>query len=261
MKSSVNKGNEKASQQKATQEAKEIAAKKLSEIPQSVETESAEMTLIKDLQAKINRLEAKASSSNEESLEPSVEDDYLEDPVMFFSYGSTWRVYGDKRRGKIVHAPVDGGIKFSKAYRYERRTAARRGMEIVSVCSVTVQSKALVKWLREHTLFGVKFFESISDASSVDVTFAEKMTEINHMVSNMSDMQAVERARMEGVNTNTPDIDLVRKQLVEKLTRKDLNAESNNKKSYHVNSLNAAQAGESNKLINKGVASGQDVYT
>lgn len=205
--------------------------------------------IVKDLQRKIAKIEENKVTDlgTEGKKETIAADDFLEVPAIFFSYSTSYVINGDKRRNKVVKAPGEEMVKFRKAYRYERRSASKRGVDIVSTCSVSVQSKALAEWLRGHTLFGIKFFENMSEATNVDVSFAEKMSQVQGVIASMSDMQVIERAKeFEGIKIDTPDTDFIRRQLVEKLARKQMNGESIEKVERYVNGQ-----GKQNKTIDE----------
>jgi hypothetical protein len=223
--------------------------------------------IVQDLQSKIARLEAKDEGDTQRSApdtdgrtETIAADDFLEVPAIFFAYSTAYALSGDKRRNKYENAPGGEMIKFRKAYRYEKRSSRGRGVDIVSTCSVKVQSKQLAEWLRGHTLFGIKFFENMSEAANVDVSFAEKMSQVQGVISSMSDMQVIERARMiEGININTPDTDYIRKQLVEKIARKEMQGEKSDKVDRYVQGQGKQDKKIDAKRLAGGGATG-DVY-
>ena len=217
------------------------------------------LKIVKDLQSKIATLEAEKPKTEEEKEEESALEDYLETPVLFFAYSTAYSIYGDRRHGKSVETPNKEGVKFVRTTRYERRRPGQRGADIVSTCTTKVHSKKLLKWLREHSLYGIKFFESFKDAENVDVTLAEKMAEVNSMISHMSDMQIIERARMtDGVHVSA-DIDSVRKQLIEVIAKDQLESDSKNRKQRYRNSMEVKDKKLDEKAIGEGAANG-DVY-
>lgn len=200
----------------------------------SITTEQHEqmLTLIKDLTSKVERLEAEKSNI---TVAPTVEadsnltDDYLEIPITFFSYSIKFRLYGDKRKGKVVGTPTGDAITFEPYYRYNVKNRGRRGTETVSICRATVQSKSTVEWLRNHSQFGIKFFENIKSAVDQDVYLAEKMVQVSNMVSNMGDMKIIDRARQEGINISDPDINNIKQQLIKKIATSQIKSEKNSR--------------------------------
>jgi hypothetical protein len=226
------------------------------EAPKKEVSQDELFDLVKDLQGKIATLEANKRSeiTVEGNTELIAADDFLESPAIFFAYSTSYVVGAkDKRRGKYVENPTGDLIKFRKAYRYERRGSGKRGVDIVSTCSVKVQSKQLAEWMRGHTLFGIKFFENMADAANVDVTFAEKMSQVQRVINSMSDMQIIERARaIGGIHVNTPDTDHIRKQLVEKMARNEMEKESKEKVDRYVQ----GQGKQEKKIDERKIATG-----
>lgn len=228
----------------------------------SVSQDTDLFKMVQDLQTKIAGLEAEkktvVSSEENEGVIPA--DDFLDDPVVFFAYSTSFALQGDLRRGKRIQAPDGGMIKFRKQYRYERARANRRGVDMVSTCSVRVQSKALAEWMRSHRLFGSKFFENMRDAENVDVTFAEKMSQVQGLIDSMSDMQVIERAKaMTGINVNTMDVGSIRKQLVERTAKVELEAESKRKVKSYVDGHGKVDAKIDERKLQSGNIQG-DVY-
>lgn len=185
------------------------------------------MKLLQDLQAKVDRMEAEKSAKTEiaNETEKNLEDDYLETPATFFSYSSKYGIYGDKRRGKIIGTPNNEGIKFDAYYRYNKKNAGKRGTDTVSISRAVIRSKSEAEWLRNHSQFGIKFFESIRTALDANVFLAEKMVQVSNMVSGLGDMQVIQRAKSEGITIIDPDISNVRQQLIKKIATKQINSE------------------------------------
>lgn len=151
--------------------------------------------------------------------------DYLEDPVVFFAYSYYYSIFGDKRKGQLVSTPFNRPIKFKVLYRSQRRDRLNKGAETVTVSQAAISSKKEVEWLRQHSLYGIKFFESIKKVQNVDVTLAEKMVEINAMVSSMDDVHVVDRARKAEIEIDTPDISYLRQALTKKLAEQAIVAD------------------------------------
>lgn len=175
--------------------------------------------MLLDLKKELDEIK-NSKKSPEQSDAYNTIDDYLEYPAVFFSFSSEYAIHADIRNGRESLPPLNDFIKFKRLYRYSRKGAGR-AVETVAVSQATVRSKTTADWLRNHTLFGIKFFENINDVNSIDVTFAEKMAEAASRVSSMSDMQVIERSRNEDIPTHT-DLDKLRKELIQKLAKKDI---------------------------------------
>ena len=144
-------------------------------------------------------------------------DDYLDIPTTYFAFSKYYALWGDKRQGQHVATPYNKKIEFDALYRFNRNNVAGKGIEVVTISQAVIRSKKEDEWLQNHSLFGIKFFKNMNDATNVDVTLSEKMAEMQSMISGMDDMKVVERAKMEGVNVKNPDIQKIRQELVQKL--------------------------------------------
>lgn len=191
------------------------------------------LEIIKDLQAQVEELKKTVEpiSNDPEYVNPS--DDYLDDPVVFFAFSSHYSIFGDKKYNREVLPPRGEPIVFDKLYRYKRRAKTGRGVDVVSISQSVVRSEMDLKFLREHSLYGIKFFESINKAKNVNITLAEKMSEMNAVTSNMSDHQIIERAKREGISISNPDIVYIRQMLTKKLAEDAMKQE----KTQHIKKM------------------------
>ena len=123
---------------------------------------------------------------------------------------------GDKKFGQDVHTPYKTPIRFAHVYRYNQKGSTRFDNNTVCLSSAKVHSKKEAEWLRNHSLFKIKFFEKIDDVRRYDVSFAEKMVEMSNMLNNMSQFEVLERAKLENIPPDT-DVDKVRRELTYKL--------------------------------------------
>lgn len=218
------------------------------------------LAIVKDLQNQLNILKAekKEVKTEDKSYIDILSEDYMENPAVFFAYSSSFSIYGDRKMGQVIPAPNGEGVKFQRAYRYERKNG-RRGVEVISTCATTIKSKKMYEWLKGHSLFGIKFFESIKDVENIDVTFAEKMTEVNGQISNMSDMQVIERAQIENVKISQ-DINAVRKALIEKIAKDQIERESKSKVQKYVASRQVDDRKIDEKAQKASATTNADVY-
>lgn len=148
----------------------------------------------------------------------SLQDDWLENPVVFFAFSYQFSVHGDMRRG-VETIPPQGAIRFKPVIRTKRK----RGKEtqVISVSSVVVHSKEVVDYLRSHTQYGILFFENVESAMNVDATWAQKMVEAQTSISRLSDIQVISRAQQEGIAVSQSPEDM-RRQLVEKMAKRSI---------------------------------------
>lgn len=197
--------------------------------------------LLADMKAELDLLKNKKSSSDERIIINNVkedktdvikyyDDDYLEVPAVFFAYSLHFFLSSDTRRGKISYLKDKKPAVFHPHYRYVKSTGGRRGQETVSISRLVTHSKTEAEWLRNHSLYGIRFFENIKATIDQDTLVAEKMVAISNQLGYYNDMQLINRAAQEGLNITNPDISKVRQKLIHHLAKKELQADSRMKK-------------------------------
>lgn len=173
-----------------------------------------EEKLLNKFSSQINKLKtAEAQKGLDADLDyvQNLQDDWLEQPVVFFAFSMNFSIHGDKKRG-VETTPPNGPIKFKPLVRTKRKR--NRDVQVISVSSIKVNSAAEVEYLRNHSQYGIAFFENMTSAMAVDSTWAQKMMEAQQSISRLSDMQVIARIQQEGLSvTNSPEA--MRRQLVE----------------------------------------------
>lgn len=164
--------------------------------------------------------------------------DYLDKAAVFFCYSFSHTCIGDRRLGHAIKTPYDSPIRFKRLYRYKKPGTSKYDAEMVSMSCAIIRSKKEAEWIRKHSLYGIKYFENINDVSSINRSFADKLVEVNNMLSGMSQFEVVERAKQENVKI-TADVDDVKKRLSYHLAEKAMkNLES---KTHHkISAANSA---------------------
>jgi len=152
-----------------------------------------------------------------------LEDDWLESPVVFFAYSFEFSIHGDKKMGK-ASTPPQGVVKFKPVIRTKRSRG--KSEEVISVSSVKVHSKALVEYLRNHSQFGIAFFENMDSVLNMNTDWAQRLIEANSAIQRLSDQQIIARCRQEDIPIGT-DISKMRKALVEKQAFKSIKNQEN----------------------------------
>lgn len=105
-------------------------------------------------------------------------DDILEEVVVFWASGFGL-VLGDDKKNGIPIRPPYGAVLFEPV----GENRQQRGKDIdVNIWSKHVcESKKELEFLRNHTLFGIRFFEKAGETINVDQGFAIKLA--NHMTA------------------------------------------------------------------------------
>lgn len=164
--------------------------------------------------AQINKLKtasAKKELDSDLDYVSELEDDWLEVPVVFFAFSFNFSIHGDKKRG-IESEPPHGAIKFKPLIRTKRKSG--KEVQVVSVSSVKIQSKSVVEYLRDHSQYGIAFYENMESAMNIDSTWAQKMVEAQQSIGRLSDMQVIARAKQEGISVSQSP-ERMRRELVE----------------------------------------------
>jgi hypothetical protein len=161
-------------------------------------------------------VKAKAEIKEDTDYAADILDDYIEEPVVFFSYHSDYSFHGDVRRGKEC-LPPQGKVKFKNLIRSKRR--GEKGIQVISVSTAQIQSKAQLEFLRTSPFYGIIFHESINKALSVDAMWAQKLIEANQQVQRMTEANVISRCSQEGIPLSQ-DLQLMRKMLTEHLAKK-----------------------------------------
>jgi len=173
-----------------------------------------EEKLFNKFTSQINKLKtAEAQKEIDADLQyvEELQEDWLEQPVVFFAFSMNFSIHGDKKRG-VESNPPHGAIKFKPLVRTKRKRS--RDVQVISVSSIKVNSQIEVDYLRNHSQYGIAFFENMTSAMAVDSTWAQKMMEAQQSISRLSDMQIIARVQQEGLSvTNSPEA--MRRQLVE----------------------------------------------
>ncbi len=136
-----------------------------------------EEKLLNKFTSQINKLKtAEAQKTIDSDLQyvEELKEDWLEQPVVFFAFSMNFSIHGDKKRG-VETLPPHGAIKFKPLVRTKRKR--NRDVQVISVSSIKVNSASEVEYLRNHSQYGIAFFENMTSAMAVDSTWAQKMME------------------------------------------------------------------------------------
>ena len=147
-------------------------------------------------------------------------EDYLESEVLFFCYTFSFSIFGDVRFGQQVSTPYNTAISFKPLHRYKRPGRSDRSSDVISVSVAKIRSKQEVEWLRGHSLFGIKFFESHSDVENIDNEFADTLANVSYEFNRMSQHEIVTRAKSEGMDITNPNPMELKRRLVYKLAER-----------------------------------------
>jgi hypothetical protein len=182
------------------------------------DAEERMMNMFKSQMSKMSLNNDKKELDADLAYVQELQEDWLDNPVVFFAFSYQFSIHGDMRRG-VETIPPQGAIRFKPVIRTKRK----RGKEtqVISVSSVVVHSKEVVDYLRTHTQYGILFFENVESAMNVDATWAQKMVEAQTSISRLSDIQVISRSQQEGIPVTQSPEDM-RRQLVEKMAKRSI---------------------------------------
>lgn len=159
-------------------------------------------------------------------LDPSLidKDDILEekDYVRFYAHVSGYVVVDDLRNGIPIRTPYGNKIEFK--YFGSKSSGTGRFEEREHISSYTCKSKKEAEWLRGHTMFGVKFFESAGEETSIDGKKAVKMATMMNNLMAQDKHTIIEMCRANDIPM-MEDAQKMRLALANKLTEGMINQE------------------------------------
>lgn len=157
------------------------------------------------------------AARNEASVDP---DDYLAEPVMFFTYLHYFSLHAERRKGHEVLTPFRRPIIFNNISGHISG-ATRKGTQTVQISAAQITTKSELDWLRKSPKMGIIIHESIGETTVVDHEYATKLMEALTEISALTDHQVLNRALGEGVPASR-DIDAMRSQLIKKIADRSI---------------------------------------
>ena len=188
---------------------------------QSEKSKSKMEGLLEEMLDTMRAAEGPVTSSRLMAVEDIDIKDYLEEPVTFFCYSFSHIAMDDKRWGHPVKTPYNRPIRFKPLYRYIKPGSSKYDQEIISMSVAIIRSKKEAEWIRKHTYFGIKYFETPKEAQTVDRVFSDNLVDTSNMLNSMSQFEVIQRAKQEKMEI-TPDIDDVKKRLTYHLAEKSM---------------------------------------
>lgn len=125
------------------------------------------------------------------------EDDWLDDPVVFTSYGQGYWIFDDKRNGVDVRIPGNSPCVFKLAA--TKRERIGNVESYTAICQAREYSKKRIEWLRKHSKYGKEFFENVNMAIKSDAYTVEKAIEISKRIDSWNQSQIINRCKSEGI--------------------------------------------------------------
>lgn len=150
------------------------------------------------------------------------EGDFSEKPFTFFYHGSTTMIPDDVKKGKVVSTPYKRGLVFRNAYRHlVPTTSGFQRNKVVSMATFTTHSKKEADFIRNHTLFGVKYFENMRTTMNIEKQLNDLISIRMTTLGSKPTPEIMAMATGAGITVDTMDIDVIRKELAIKLGTSD----------------------------------------
>lgn len=127
-------------------------------------------------------------------------DDYDPEGVRFCAYNTGYVIVDDVRSGRPVFTPYKNKIFF--VYQATKRIKGGKYEELTTFSSYVSHSKKEQAWLREHSYYGILFFENARAAMNIDAKKAHRLAKFINMLNNMGQHQIVQYCRQYGVPIN-----------------------------------------------------------
>ena len=110
-------------------------------------------------------------------------------------------VLDDLRNGLSVLPPSKRKFLFKPSGRTRTTKVSGRYAEVVynHFCTCPVTSKKDVEWLRQHTRYGIDFFENANEAISMDMDIAQIAASMLINLESASNDEIIRRAKDMGI--------------------------------------------------------------
>jgi len=149
-------------------------------------------------------------------------EDYLESPELFYAYSTFFVIGDDKRQGLNVQSPA-GPITF--VFHTAQTLKQGKGDQIINTSVYRSHSKKVSKWLRDHSKFGVKFFEWSSVENKTDYDKVTKLMRFADSLSSTSASRLMALCGEHGIEFNPDNIHGAKIALIMKMTEDEIKRE------------------------------------
>lgn len=175
----------------------------------------------KSTRTQLEHHEANGHESTRYFTEAEIDpEDLLSDPVIFYHYGYGTVIVDDTRGGKAVKTPHGRNIFFAHQATQKVRGGDGR-YELYSYSTYPSFSKKESEWLRNHSKYGVKFFETANEAMSTNAEIAARITKHLKYIDTLLPGQIVSMYRDKGLPASV-DITKMKNTLALELVKEEI---------------------------------------
>ncbi len=144
-------------------------------------------------------------------------DDVLKDPIIFFAWGFSTVIADDYVNGLTVQPPYGRAISFRHLYRMQTPNG-----KFSSYSFCMVYSKKQADFLRNHSDFNVRIFESLNAASSVENEYMTHVIAANDKLKKMDGHALIMLARNKGVANTSMDLSQLKTALMKVMVEESM---------------------------------------
>lgn len=177
-------------------------------------------SLRKTVQELTSKVISKTVDEPVEITGEGIADDYIENPVTFFSNTIGMILGNYKYRGK-EYSPPNGIITFRNSARMTVSKMGQRDARVVSQCVYSSHSLKEVEFIRNHPWYGVTMFEKSYMAKNVELFMVDMRNSAASEVSTRGMNQVVEMALQRNIPI-TDNVDDLKRQLIEVLAEEKM---------------------------------------
>jgi hypothetical protein len=149
--------------------------------------------------------------------------DYLAEPVMFFTYKNYYSIHSETRYSHEEKTPYGRPIVFQNVTGHITGNP-RGGKQTVQISAAQIQTKKELEWMRSSPKFNVVFFEKMKDVMDIDPVRATHLAQAMAEISSLSEFQVTQRAAAQGIQMGT-DVEQMRRKLIEKMAKESMDME------------------------------------
>lgn len=121
------------------------------------------------------------------------EDDRMEMPEVFFTHQFGYHIVDDKRNGHPVRTPYGNEIVFKPIATKMRQNGP--DMDHVHISTYATYSKREAEWLKEHSLYGIKFFSRMDEAEKNTIQRSTLVARFYMQYQGMSASQLIQQCK------------------------------------------------------------------
>lgn len=191
-----------------------------------IENKDADKNVVNGVTDAMNKLANAQGGAGRVYSRPAVEYSNIDvedsiKPVTFFAWSISKNIFDDFKNGVAIMSPYGAPIKFSPFTQIKTKGSNDKSTKTNSMSTVQIYSKRQLEFLRNHSEFGITFFETISDAIDVSPDKADALQQASEFVKNLTDYQVKQRCLTpgSGIKIDSMDMSVLRKSLIKKLAQ------------------------------------------